>query len=497
MSHLFRHLKATSCSRSVVSAMPLRAKILQPEFRAFANRTMATAGPSPSSEDEVKFTSTGSVRSIILNRPKKLNSLNHNMVELIVPRLLEWSKSDQAKIIILKGEGEKSLCAGGDVAALAAGINEKGQQGSIEAAQYFHDEYQLDHLIATYPKPFVALQDGITMGGGVGLSIHAPFRVATEKTLFAMPETNIGFFPDVGATFFLPRLLDGQLGVYLGLTSARLKGYDAFYAGIATHYVPSNRIPDLEARLSELSTSSSAIANTEDLYQVINTTINDFTETVDNYKFPITPDQIKLINSAFAKETVEDIIAALEADGSEFALATKKTILERSPTAVKVALAAIRRGASMDIRTTLNEEFFLSEQFSHSPDFVEGVTALLIEKRKANWNPPTVDQVTSDVVNSFFEHRSDSTSPSGIKFFTEDSYSEYPHQFGLPSTAQVQAFVTGESSTRDFKATREEIVSHFVDATNGKYGVEQKVNAILDANTKPDPEHPTLLDWVY
>lgn len=468
--------------------MPLRAKILNPTFTQLsANRTMSTAA-----EDEVKFSSNGSVRTILLNRPKKLNSLNHNMVKLILPRLLEWAKSDTAQIVLLKGEGEKSLCAGGDVAALAQSIAQKGDQGSKETTEYFRDEYELDHAIATFKKPFVALQDGITMGGGVGLSMHAPFRIATEKTLFAMPETNIGFYPDVGGAFFLSRL-DGHLGEYLGLTSARLKGYDAYYAGIATHYVPSNRLPDLEARLTELKSS-----NPEKLYEVINSTIEEFVEDApEGYKFMVSGANKKIVDTCFAHETVEEILTALDNDGSDFALKTKKTILERSPTSVKVSLAAIRRGKTVDIRQTFVNDFHLAENFSYHPDFVEGVTALLIDKpsRAPKWSPETIQDVSHNDVARFLSPRPNSDmAPS---FVSDETFLEYPHRYGLPTEAEVKAFVTGESNVKDYKSTREEVLSHFVAAYKGKIGVERKVLDIINAKTQADPNQKDLIDWIY
>lgn len=175
--------------------------------------------------DDVLFNSIYGIRTIELNRPKKLNSLDGSMCRKIIPRLLEWEKSDMINAIILKGAGEKALCAGGDVAVLAK-WNEEGPEGIQRSKDYFALEYKLDHLIATYSKPYIALMDGITMGGGVGLSAHAPFKIATERTVFAMPETTIGFFPEVGASFFLPRM-DGETGKYLALTSERLKGVQA------------------------------------------------------------------------------------------------------------------------------------------------------------------------------------------------------------------------------------------------------------------------------
>ena len=189
-------------------------------------QTEATPRELPGDDpDDVLFNSHFGVRTIELNRPKKLNSLDGSMCRKIIPRLLEWEKSDMISAVIMKGAGEKALCAGGDVAALAH-WNQEGEAGRQRSIDYFALEYKLDHLIATYTKPYISFMDGITMGGGVGLSAHAPFRIATERTVFAMPETTIGFFPDVGGSFFLPRL-DGQLGKYLALTSERLNGVQA------------------------------------------------------------------------------------------------------------------------------------------------------------------------------------------------------------------------------------------------------------------------------
>lgn len=224
-------------------AMPLRARIMQSsrpvcqsstrtypahlptQLPQYASQSEADlVRPQPNDEpDDVVFDKIYGVRTIELNRPKKLNSLNGSMARKIIPRLREWSQSQLANVIIIKGNG-RAFCAGGDVAALAE-LNQQGTEGQQQSSDYFGLEYKLDHLIATYSKPYVAFMDGITMGGGVGLSVHAPFRIATENTVFAMPETTIGFFPDVGASFFLPRM-DGQMGTYLALTSEQLKGVD-------------------------------------------------------------------------------------------------------------------------------------------------------------------------------------------------------------------------------------------------------------------------------
>src|ERR1700761_8747793 len=233
--------------------------------------------------DDVLFNSLYGVRTIELNRPKKLNSLNASMARKILPRLREWEKSQIANVVLISGAGPKAFCAGGDVAELAL-QNKTGREGQQKSTDYFALEYQLDHLIATYSKPYVAIMDGITMGGGVGLSVHAPFRIATEKTVFAMPETTIGFFPDVGGSFFLPRL-DGEIGTYLSLTSERLHGVQAFYAGIATHYIDSSVLAQMTTRLSELVFRDHA--NLNERLELINSTIAEFTSALpspDSYE---------------------------------------------------------------------------------------------------------------------------------------------------------------------------------------------------------------------
>lgn len=202
--------------------MPLKAKITNPSMgRNFATSTDVPKELPGDEDNDVLFKTIYGVRTIELNRPKKLNSLNGSMARKILPRLKEWEKSQLANVIVIKGSG-RAFCAGGDVAALAM-ENKEGPAGQQRSKDYFALEYKLDHVIATCSKPYVAFMDGITMGGGVGLSVHAPFRIATENTVFAMPETTIGFFPDVGASFFLPRM-DGETGTYLALTSEQLKG---------------------------------------------------------------------------------------------------------------------------------------------------------------------------------------------------------------------------------------------------------------------------------
>lgn len=414
------------------------------------------------------------------------------MVRKIVPRLTEWSRSELANVVVIKGEG-RAFCAGGDVAWLAQ-KNKEGSDGQQESKDYFALEYKLDHLISTYSKPYVAFIDGITMGGGVGLSLHAPFRIATENTVFAMPETTIGFFPDVGASFFLPRM-DGELGTYCALTSEQIKGANVFYAGIATHYLHSSSLPDLEARLAELRFKDYDDLQTR--FQIINSTIEEFVTGLPHDQpidAPVAGNIRTAIDYAFQPANdVDGILDALQglsgnpeseapADVKEWAGKTRDTILKRSPTSVRVTLQQLRQGRRWSIAETFRKEHAIASRFMEHPDFIEGVTALLVDKpkRTPNWSPATLDQVSDKDVESFFTYQTDLDLLSKDAGSSEKNYKEYPHAWiGLPKEIEVaEAFQQFNS--------RDQIIDHFVKKTNGKQGVKEKVNEILDRKTYRD-----------
>ncbi|CAK3806658.1 3-hydroxyisobutyryl- hydrolase, mitochondrial [Lecanosticta acicola] len=475
--------------------MPLRAKILSPAMQQSAARQFASAtdikelpGDEP---NDVLFGSQGGVRNITLNRPKKLNSLNGSMARKIIPRLHEWSKSELANVVVIKGEG-RAFCAGGDVAWLAQ-RNKEGTEGQQESKDYFALEYKLDHLISTYKKPYVAFIDGITMGGGVGLSLHAPFRIATENTVFAMPETTIGFFPDVGASFFLPRM-DGELGKYCALTSEQIKGVQVFYAGIATHYIHSSTLPDLEARLGELDFKD--YESLRSRHQIINRTIEEFVTGLPHDQ-PIAGPVGGNIRAAidYVFQPANDIKGILDAlqgfvemeegtrgyhDVHPWAVKTLKTILQRSPTSVKVTLRQLRDGAKWSIAHTFKKEHAIAARFMEHPDFIEGVTALLVDKpkRTPSWNPDSIDKVTDADVNSFFTHETEFDLLDASAGGTGEDYYRYPHQWiGLPSEGAVQQQVTDGKS-------RDQVLEHFIEVTHGKQGVKEKVEEILNRKTQ-------------
>ncbi|CAK7222951.1 3-hydroxyisobutyryl-CoA hydrolase [Sporothrix eucalyptigena] len=502
-------LFSSSTSARVASSMPLRAKILAPRplvrTMAFSTTTdvsdnLWTEKPGDEPED-VLFTSQYGLRTIELNRPRKFNSLNGSMIRKIGPRLLEWAKSDMANVIVMKGAGEKAFCAGGDVTALAED-NAKGLEGQQASAEYFALEYKLDHLIATYSKPYVALMDGITMGGGVGLSIHAPFRVATERTVFAMPETNIGFFPDVGASFFLPRL-PGAVGTYLALTSERLSGVNVFYAGLATHYLHSTSLPALEARLAELrfrdyDSHDSRLAS-------INATIEEFTTGLPHDQPILLAGNLRrAIDRCFSHDSVNDIVAALQAEAADasadeitrtWAAKTLKTLQHRSPTAVHVSLRQMRVGGRWSIAETFRREHLIASRFMRQPDFTEGVSSLLIRKEKGrpNWQPSTLEDIrdSGSITEPYFTGQRSPEDPPELALLNDRDYNEYPYarlNIGLPTEHDVAILVN------DNVKSQREIVNQLIGQYKGKQGVKEVVEEILERKTIKGSEGQA--EWV-
>jgi 3-hydroxyisobutyryl-CoA hydrolase len=431
--------------------------------------------------NDVVFESKYGLRSIMLNRPKKLNSLNASMIRKIIPRMIEWEKSDMAGVVVMKGAGEKSLCAGGDVAALAE-FNKESANGWKKSAEYFALEYKLDHYIATYQKPYISFMDGITMGGGVGLSIHAPLRIATEKTVFAMPETTIGFFPDVGASFFLPRM-NGSVGTYLALTSERLSGANVFYSGIATHYLHSTSLPDLEARLAELRFRDDDDMGTR--LSIVNETLEEFNTGLP-YDQPIQlgGEIRRAIDRCFNKNNIVDIMAALKEEKGETEEWAKKqldTLQKRSPTAVHVALRQMRVGGNWDIAETFEREHQIASQFMQHPDFTEGVTALLVRKEKPKWQPESLDAIptSENVSKPFFEY--DENQKLGL--FTDRTYSEYPYlQLGIPTEKEIQAAVTNNA------LTPKQLLKKIVTSRNNRQGISEVAKEIISRKTTVDSE---------
>lgn len=346
---------------------------------------MMSSGPEP----EVLLQRVGRAGVITMNRPKVLNALNLSMIRQIYPQLKKWEADSDTELLIIKAVGGKAFCAGGDIRA----VTEAGKVGDPLSEDFFREEYILNHAIGTCKKPYVALIDGITMGGGVGLSVHGRFRVATEKTLFAMPETAIGLFPDVGGGFFLPRL-QGKLGLFLALTGFRLRGRDVHRAGVATHFVDSNKMADLEQELVKCSS------------------VEDVTEVLESYQSQssqgsdtpfILEKHIANIDRLFSAASVEQIMDNLRADGSEFATKQAETLSRMSPTSLKMTFKQLQLGGTLSLKDVLIMEYRLSQACMRGHDFYEGVRAVLVDKdQNPCWNPSSLELVSDQDLDSCF-----------------------------------------------------------------------------------------------
>uniref|UniRef100_A0A914YV26 3-hydroxyisobutyryl-CoA hydrolase, mitochondrial n=1 Tax=Panagrolaimus superbus TaxID=310955 RepID=A0A914YV26_9BILA len=352
-------------------------------YNQLIKRTMS------STESEVLFNCEGAARIITLNRPKALNALNLSMVRQIYPQMKEWINDDKAGLVIIKGAGDKAFCAGGDVLS----VTQSAKSGGHVHKEFFREEYILNYLIGTYKLPYIALIDGITMGGGCGLSIHGDFRVATEKTLLAMPETALGLFPDVGGSFFLPRL-PGKLGMMLALTGYRLKGSDVFHSGLATHYVESKNISEIENELKKLPKSECKNENIDKI-------LNKFTpEHVPGFSLQ---SHIETVNTTFNGKSVENIIENLKAKGDEFAKKQVAELMKMSPTSLKVTYQQLINGSVSDFPSVFTMEHRMGYHFLEANDFYEGCRAILIDKdRNPKWNPSKLEDVSADAVNRYF-----------------------------------------------------------------------------------------------
>ena len=329
---------------------------------------------------DVLFEVRGVAGLITLNRPQALNALNRSMCLAIHAQLDAWAIDDAVRLVIVVGAGDRAFCAGGDVVAVARA----GQAGSDEWEGFFGDEYRMNHVIATYPKPYVALIGGIVMGGGVGLSIHAPYRVANEKTLFAMPETGIGLLPDVGGTHALPRL-SGEIGAFAGLTGARFGPGDCIWAGIATHCVPSEQTQALVMALGAGEPVEKVLAH--------------FAGAAGDSPLSAHRDAIDF---HFAHDRVEDIQQSL-ATGDAWAQAQHATIARMSPTSCKLTLRALREGAFLDIAGALANEYRVVCGIKHGKDFYEGIRAQLVDKdRNPKWVPASLAEVSDSDVDGYF-----------------------------------------------------------------------------------------------
>jgi len=337
--------------------------------------------------DDVLIRTNGPIGHISLNRPKALHALTLDMCHAMSAALTEWASDASIKAVILDHDEGRGFCAGGDIAFLR---NSALNDGGVSGRKFFHDEYQLNHQMFTYGKPIVAFMDGITMGGGVGISQPAKYRVATENTRFAMPETGIGLFPDVGGGWYLSRL-GRRLGQFLALTGARLDGAECLWTGLATHYVPHDMLADLKARIHDHPDRIAGI-------------LSEPVGTPPKARIEANADKIA---KHFHSDSYEDILASLEAAadaGDDWAMKERDTLGTKSPQTCKVALRQLAESAALsDFADNMRMEYRIASRVLTRPDFAEGVRAVIVDKTNdPKWNPATPEEVTADLLDAIF-----------------------------------------------------------------------------------------------
>jgi enoyl-CoA hydratase/carnithine racemase len=345
------------------------------------------------SETEILFEVKDGLGVITLNRPKALNALSLGMIREMERVMPQWEKDPAVKAVVLRGAGDRAFCAGGDVAGLYREMRDD-PKGTLRR-DFFREEYVVNRRIYRYAKPWISLIDGIDMGGGVGLSAHGSHSVASERFLFAMPETTIGLFPDVGGGYFLSRL-PGALGVFLALTSHRLKAADALWAGIVQAYVPSTRMNELQAALGAADLSG------PDANRKVDKVIARF---AGDPGMPGLPAMMPDIDLCFSADSLQEIVAALKKRGGEWADKQLAALMKLSPLSMAITLEQLRRCAVRSFEDTMTIEYRMAQACMRPDhDFFEGVRALLIDKdQKPKWNPPTIEGVTRDMVDAHFE----------------------------------------------------------------------------------------------
>jgi enoyl-CoA hydratase len=363
--------------------VPSRRRMLYERLRWPNEGDVPVSEPAP--EPEVLIERRGAAGVITLNRPKALNALTHGMVRAIWPQMLAWRDDPAVTRVVIQGAGERAFCAGGDIRALY----DLGKAGRVaEARPFWREEYTLNHLLKTYPKPIVALLNGIVMGGGVGMSFHGSHRVASEKLMFAMPEVGIGFFPDIGASWFLPRLPD-HIGIYLALTGARIGLGDAMALGLVTHAVGSASLPAV----------AEALASPEPVDAVLT-----------RHAIPAPPVPLQehraLIRDVFGEDSLGAIVARLSQaalGGSVFASETLETMRTKSPTSLAIALEQVRRGRSLSFAEAMVMEYRIVCRIAEGHDFYEGVRAAIIDKdQKPLWLPASIEAIDPRAIAAHF-----------------------------------------------------------------------------------------------
>jgi len=335
---------------------------------------------------DIQFRKDGGIGRILLNRPKALNALTHDMCVAMHATMRAWAEDPVVLALLIEGAGDRAFCAGGDIRQLY----DEGRAGGAYPKRFYADEYRLNAAVHHFPKPYVAIIDGIVMGGGVGVSINGSHRVATEATTFAMPETGIGLFPDVGGSYFLARC-PGAIGAFLGLTGTRLKAADALYAGLADNFVPQAKLADLAETLAAMTDGDGGHADR---------VIADFAEDAGS---PSLASHRDAIDRCFAGDTVEEVCAALTAEDTDWAAKQLATIAAKSPTSLKVALKQIRNGRERSFKACMAMEWRIVNRVIAGHDFYEGTRAVIIDKDQSPaWLPASLAGVSDADVDAYF-----------------------------------------------------------------------------------------------
>lgn len=347
-----------------------------------------------SENDEILIARQGNVASVTLNRPRALNALTQPMALGLDAGLKEWRNDPAIQAVVVRGaareNGTRPFCSGGDIRVIYGERNDPAHKFAVE---FYEEEYRLNRRIYRYPKPYIALIDGVVMGGGVGVSIHGSHRVMSEHTLFAMPETGIGLFPDIGATYFLPRL-PGKMGLYMGLTGARIGAADALYLGIGTQFVPSERMDALDAALLAGDFSGDARAAATAI-------IDQFTG--DPGPAPIAEHR-DAIDRCFAGASYEAIVEALEREGSEWSREVLATLAGKSPTSLKITFRQLSDYNDLSFEDAMLIEYRMAIRCNFGHELFEGIRAQVVDKDRApKWKPATVVEVTDAEVAKYFE----------------------------------------------------------------------------------------------
>jgi enoyl-CoA hydratase len=347
-----------------------------------------------SDNQDILFGRDGGVATVLLNRPQALNAFTLGMYRRFDPALRAWAEDPEVYAVVIEGAGDRAFCAGGDVRAVyEAGKGIAGDPSFTSA--FFAEEYRIISRIHHYPKPYIAILDGITMGGGAGVSVNGACRVATERTMFAMPETGIGLFPDVGATRFL-NLCPGHIGRYLGLTGARLGPADALYCGFATHFVPRERVPELKAALAAMEWQPGREA------PQVEAALAGF--AADPGAAPLTARR-DVIDRCFAGDTVEAILKALATERVEIAWAAEISamLLSKSPTSLRITLRQLMLGQGFSLEEALRLEYRMTQHVMAAHDFYEGVRAALVDKdQQPRWQPASLAEIDEAATQSYF-----------------------------------------------------------------------------------------------